>query len=364
MNRYGTLSVLDLIDAQADLRTVTVFGEDRLFSAIDEAFRIHNTLLNEQIAEFVDFTTDQLRRWGGEVKKRMKRLDEFGATDVSKVMPPAANVGFPLFKWGDALQWTRDFFINTTVRDFTKEIRAIQDADVENVLYQIKKSFYHPTNNLTYVDQFTNGVTLPLRALLNGDGTPIPRNPATGATFDPLTHSHYLNSATLDKPALNALINTVLEHGVRGALRIVINQAQEEAMMAINGFYPFVQGGVRFGSDLTFATAQNLDQLNPTNRQIGIYGPAAIWVKHWVLPNYVWCYDTARDRKVLAMRRRPGVPEAGFGNLRLVYDNENFPLRANQYMREFGVSVNDRAAGAVLFIGGGGVYVEPAIPIP
>lgn len=363
-NTRGTIDVLSLIVSQAELRTVTEFGEDRLFEAIDESLRIHNVIATELFDEFCEVTTDQLRRWGGEIRRRMGRLDEYGATDVQKSMLAASNVGFPLYQYGDALQWTRNAFLNLTVRDLVQQFRAILTADLQNIFYQVKRALVNPTNNLSYVDRLTDGVTLPLRALLNADSTPIPRNPATGAAFNEATHTHYLNAATLTTAALDAAINAILEHGARGRVRVVISTADETAVRALAGFTAYIPQNIVLGANTQYAVGGVQDPYRPENRPIGIYGAAEIWVKHWWIPNYILAYDTAEDRKVLAFRKRLGSDLAGFGNLQLVYENENFPLRANQYLREFGISVNDRSAAAIVYIGGGGVYVEPSITNP
>jgi hypothetical protein len=369
-NQGGTLDVLSQIEAQAGYQTVAQYGEDRLFQGVEESLAIHNALLVAQISEWVVVTNDRLRRYGGEVKRRMRRLDEYGASDVQKSMPPAVNVGFPLYEWGDALQWTRRFFMNATVADFIKEIRAIQIADINNTLYEIKKALYHPFNNLTYEDLNVDGVQLPLRALLNADGSPIPRNPYTGATFNPDTHTHYLYATSLTATAVQASIDTVTEHGTRGQVRTYISMSMENAMRALegSGFVPYVDPRVTqptSGTGSVYATTGTLNVFRPDNRPIGIFGASEVWVKHWVLPNYLLTFDSAPDRKVLAMRIRPGAPSANFGQLQLVYDNENFPLRANQYVREMGFGVNDRAAASITYIAGGAsAFQEPSIPLP
>lgn len=363
-NQRGTMDVLSLLASQAELKTVQEFGEDKLFKGIDESLRIHNQITTELFDEFCEVTTDQLRRWGGEIRRRMGRLDEYGATDTQKSMLAAANVGFPLYQFGDALQWTRNYFLELTVRDLVMQFRAILTADLQNLYYQIKKTLVSPFNNVNYVDRVTDGVTLPLRALLNGDGTPIPRNPNTGAAFDSATHSHYLNAGAWNAAALDAGINNVLEHGVQGRIRLVVNTADESNVRNVAGFTAYAPQNIQLGSNTAFATGVVQDPYRPENRPIGIYGAAEIWVKHWWIPNYFVVYDTAPTRKVLAMRKRKGSSKAGFGDLNLVYDNENFPLRANQYLREFGMGVNDRSSASITYVGAGGNYVEPSISSP
>jgi hypothetical protein len=64
-------------------------------------------------------------------------------------------------------------------------------------------------------------------------------------------------------------------------------------------------------------------------------------------------------RKPLAMRTRSAIP----GGLELAAENETFPLRARQLVREYGISVWERTNGAVLYIdsGSAGAFVAPTI---
>jgi hypothetical protein len=253
-------------------------------------------------------------------------------------------------------------------------MQAITGADLRNIRRQIRRGLYIPTNNLTYVDREFDGASqYAVRALLNGDGTPIPVNQEDGTTF-PSNHTHYIASAGgVTTAAMDALINLIIEHGVTGEVRIEIAQAQETAVRGLAGFIPYTDP--RLMSPNTVGVGEQaipnqnrLAVFNPRNRAIGIYGSAEIWVKPYAIAGYIVARDTGR--RALAWRTRPnpmqnnaagadGLPV--FGNLEIAAEDERYPLRARTVLREFGIGVNDRAAAAVLYVGGG-VYVQPNIP--
>jgi hypothetical protein len=73
---------------------------------------------------------------------------------------------------------------------------------------------------------------------------------------------------------------------------------------------------------------------------------------------YLACVNVGAAEAPLVMRTRDGM-----GDLQLVYEDDNHPLRARAYEREFGISVWNRVGAAVLYIdaGSGGSYVAPTL---
>lgn len=358
---WGTLSTLDLLASNAAVQTVADIGEMTVWDSLNRLFQVHNDLVGEQARELMGQTVDQLLAYGGGDAMTMDELDQFGTPDVQKVSA-GSTVGFPLRKYGRGLGWTRDYFERTTMQEFSKQVQAIFDADLLTLQRNIRRAFYTPTNT-TFRDRLWKNIDLPVKALVNADsaagGIPVGPN---GETFDPATHTHYVGAAALNNASLDALILAVLEHYATGAVRVVINRAQEATVRGLTGFNPVIDA--RIIAPLTLQRAAGeLDQRNLQNRMIGVYdngsGAAEIWVKPWAISGYLLAYN-ADAAKPLMMRVPPGTIGGG-GNLRLASDLEQYPLRARVYEREYGIAVFERTNGAVLDVGHAGSYTAPTL---
>jgi len=282
----------------------------------------------------------------------MDEIDEFGTPDAQKVAA-GSNVGFPLRKYGGALQWTRTAFQNMMASEFAAQVTGMMDADKLVIIRQIKRAIFTPTNT-AYVDRLVDGVALPLKALVNADSAPIPLGP-NGEVFNGASHTHYLGTASFVASDLSALISTVTEHFGNGNIIVDINQAQEAAVRALTGFVAYIDPRVIAPITAQYAT-QGLENLvNIYNRRIGLYAGAEIWVKPWVPASYLFSYLEGQ-RRPLVMRPRP----TGGGDLALVFEDEEHPLRARVYEREFGISVYTRINGAALYTGNA-TYAAPVI---
>lgn len=365
---FGTLDILSLLINQDGYRTIAEFGEDNLWQQTEEYLQIHNRLTGEMRGDLIVNTTAQQVRWGGLIDEgEMHPVDEYGRSDAERVEFPLATNGLPLRKFDRSVQWTRDYFRTKTVREFALQMQAIGGADLRNIRRQIRRGLYLSTNNLTYVDREYDGTsTYAVRALLNGDGQPIPVNQEDGTTF-PSNHTHYIASAGgVTTAAMDALINLIIEHGVVGEVRVEIAQAQETAVRGLAGFIPYTDP--RLMSPNTVGVGEQaipnqnrLQVYNPRNRAIGIYGSAEIWVKPYAIAGYIVARDTGKRPLAWRTRPNPQGTQIVFGNLEIAAEDERYPLRARTVLREFGIGVNDRAAAAILYVGGG-TYVNPTIP--
>lgn len=335
---YGTLSVSDL--QAANNQTLAQIGETLAFEAIDAALVAHRILLRQKFDPFVDVTTDRLRRYGGPDQMVMQPLDEFGRLDAQKVNV-GSNVGFPLERVGVALQWTRDFFENAMGSELAEQFVAGTDADVRGLDLAIRNALFTPTN-LTVTDRLVDNVTLPVKALLNADGAPVPIGP-NGETFVAATHTHYLGTSSLVAADVSALIKTVTEHFGAGTCVLAINQAQEAAIRAMTAnFTAYMDSRLIIADTLTYA-AGVLDQINFNNRDIGIFDAATVTVRPWVQSGYIAAYMVSGKKPLVLREKRTG----SFG-LTLAFDNEMFPLRARGMVNTYGIGVWNRHAAAVL----------------
>jgi hypothetical protein len=350
---YGTLSILDSL-AASTAQTVAQIGEDRVFENIRAALEAHNALVEEALADFVDITEDRDRRYGGSDDNEMVEVDEFGRADAAK-SGLGATVAFPLRRYQRSLQWTRDYFEITTGAEFAAQVDAVLKADAANMHRQIRRALFRPTN-YTFTDHLINHAELPVKALINADSTEMPLGP-NGETFNGATHTHYLATASFVVANLDSLIDTIIEHFGAGQPVVEFNQAQEATVRAFTGFAPLVDTRIVQPTTGTYAMAPGgLDVVNIHNRMIGYYRGAEIWIKTQRVPSGYALGWMRGATQPLAMRRR----NAARGALRLVADNESFPLRAQTREREFGIGVWNRVAAAVMYLGGGS-YVEPTL---
>ena len=352
---YGTLSVSDLLAATG--QTIADFGEDNAYKAIAQGLDAHNQITSEMVTELCEVTGDRLSRFGTTGSGEMVEVDEFGAADTQKVSP-GANVGFPLRKQQYALQWTRTYMLTHTPAELAGQFDAGKDADIRRIQRDIARAFFTPTNNLTYIDRLTDLAELPIRAFLNADSTGIPYGP-NGETFNGATHTHYLGTATLVAANVSALIETVVEHGVGGGVRLYIHRAQEAAIRGMTGnFTSYLDARIIPASTTTRANGTN-DATQLHNKSIGIFDAAEVWIKPWVPANYMAVTDTSTPMKPLRLRTRTGTME-GLGALGIAADHEHYPLRAQTMEREYGIAAWTRWNGAALLINNA-TYSAPTI---
>lgn len=335
---FGTNTSFDTL-LYADNQSVLEFGEDRAFDAIEEALMAHNQQVSEMLSELVEVTTDQKRRYGGPDAMAMEEMDEFGTPDAQKIAA-GVDLGFPLRQYGIGLQWTRLYFQNARASELAAQVTAAQDADVKAIQREIKKALFLPTN-YTFNDFRVSKTDIPVKRLINADGSQMPIAP-DGTTFDGSTHTHYLGTASFAASNLDSGISTVNEHYLSGQIKIMINRAQEATIRGFTGFNAYVDQRIVQSQTSTYAQG-GLDLWNITNRAIGIYGGAEVWVKPWIPSGYVLFLHVG-GQKTLAMRTR----SAGSGNLELIFEYEQYPLRSRGLAREFGIGVANRVAAAIL----------------
>lgn len=358
---FGTLQTLD--DLESVTTTIADFNEQTLAQRVQQAVDLYNRGVAEAIRDFATVTAAYQLPYGTLTDDTgMQELDEWGSPDADKTTA-AGSLGLPLRRFGKSKQWTRLFVLNTPVSQLATELNDMAAKDAQNLKRRILQALVKSTNTLNYNDRFATRNTYDLRALLNADGMAIPPGP-NGETFTASSHTHYLASTTLDDAFAASIIDTVVEHGVDGGIVWYINRTQESAVRNLTGnggFQAYVDARIRPADSTSFATG-GLDVNNTTDRAIGLYYGAEVWVKPWVPSNYHIVFDAGASDKPLGIRTRSGSLAAGAeqGGFGLIFDNEQYPLRAKAVGREFGVGVINRHKAAVGY-SGGGTYVIPTI---
>lgn len=359
---YGTQSILDSLLA-IDNTNVLAYGEDRLWEDFRRSLDAHNALLEDMTGPFVERTDDRVRRFGTEDRMQMIEADEYTRADAQKVAPAGVDIGFPLRLFQVSVQWTRKYLQVATPAELATRMVAVQRADVARVRATLQTALFTPTNNLTYLDRLVDNVQLPLRALLNADGAAIPTD-EYGNTFDGATHTHYLGTASLTAANIESAVNTVVEHGVMGPLFIYLNRAQETAVSGFANFTAYQEPRVAPGPGSTADVADGgraVDPFDLYNRAIGVWnGAIEVWVKPWMPASYILVAEIDPARRILVRRYREG--NAGLDALQLVANDEKYPLRAQTFEREFGMSVWGRDQAAILYTGGAS-YTAPTFTV-
>jgi hypothetical protein len=350
---YGTLTTFDTLASSQ--QTIAQIGEDQAYQAIEARLVAHNGIMQDMLGELCETSTDRQRRYGGGGGMVMEDVDQMGRPQAQKTIT-GSIVAFPLRSTQAAVQWNRKYFMMVKAQEFAGQINDVLTADRLRVQRDMKRAMFTPTNS-TFTDTLIDNVDLAVKALVNADSAPIPPGP-NGEIFDASTHTHYLANATWTAAIINSLVQAVAEHLPSGQLRLYINRANEAAVRGLAGFYPYlsaklVPGMTNDRAQDALGTAQNLN-----DRAIGLWnggsGEAEVWVKPWVPANYAVVYNTGM--RPLVYRTR----ENGSTDLTMVADDENYPLRARMWEREFGVAPWNRHSAAVLYVGGAS-YVTPVI---
>lgn len=375
---FGTYDLQTLLEYDT---TIIEFGEDRILTAVRDSIAAHNEAVNTFLNPLVEFTNRRERPYGDRVgltRVLGQRVDQYGAVDVMRPRIPdveVGNIGFPLNRWQFAWQVNRDYVETATAADIAMRTLGIQQGDIDRIEYEVKNAFFNPVSELTYRDQLIDNLVLPIRRLANGDGQMLPLGP-NGEIFDPNTHTHYVGRAggALAATDIDALILNVIQHGISGSIRIYINVAQEATMKAFPNFYQFEATEIVVREpERGTVTMRNPGPLiptvnppNPENMVLGRWNAKYdIATKPWVPAGYILVVDTGKRPIVWRTRQNPSAAFGAQGRaaLRIVGENERFPLRATWVEREFGLGIGDRLAAAVLYTGGNS-YVMPTLTVP
>lgn len=361
---FGTKFTLEAV---ANKQTIIAdIDEDRIWDNLEGYIAAHNMLFMKVMEVVAEVTTDRVRRYGDVQTSNMQELDEFGQPSAQKSDVNGYNVGFPLRRFGEALQWTRDYFENLTVDEFEKLVNAMTNADEQMLYREIRRALYYPTN-VTFTDwQVQPKQDLPVKRLINADGTVLPVNPVTAASFDGSTHTHYLGVTTGNAPTQAeavSFVEHIEEHFGEGEIVVYVNKAEVSDILGFSDFKPYIDARLINQTTAIVARAENvLNVMNSYDRPFGILHNtgAEFHVKPWIPAGYWFGYVRSPNiAPPLVLRQHPRPSLQGF---RLVANDVNYPLYAREYEHRFGVGVWNRVNGAVLDVStGSGTYTAPTI---
>ncbi len=363
--QFGSFSVDDL-----NLTNNTAIIDFAEINDIAEYTKIYvdayNAQMTEEMSLFVEPVNDRVITIDGAGIIDPQEVDEWGVVDAQKV----TNIdilGMPIRRRDTASQWTMDWYENASVAEFVKSLDAIVAGDKRQVTRDIKAAMFTAVNS-TYYDRFYDKQPLPVKALANADGFPIPPSP-TGVFFNANTHTHYMGTAgsQLAPGDLDALLGNVTEHFDSGDYMFLMSRNTESVLSGNQATFPQYRVDLYDGNVAATNVVNTGVELVPgrtNNRRTGTYRDAVVWVKPWMPDNAIICLKSDTEKPIGRRIRRSAAnaanPYTGGGDLRPVYEASNMILHCKVWRREHGFSVKNRVAGAVLSIGNS-VYNMPSI---
>jgi hypothetical protein len=353
---FGTLMVGDLI--RSSNQNILNFGQGDLYDYLTKILLpTYEQQLSDELDLFSMPTTERIMGYGGSSGMQMVETDESGRADVSKPVP-GGNIGIPLRLYQVGVQWTRKWLENHTPEDMMGVVTDVILTDTQNLHKAVRNAFFLSTN-YSWTDHLIDNYSLSVKRLANNDGFAYPPDPYGNAIAG--SHNHYLaRVSTLAASDVDAVVNTVAEHYIRGQVRLYIPFGLDATIRGFNAagqFIAEVPTTQRTADTVTIGTG-SLDTSQINNRRIGYWGNqgAEVWVKPWVPANYMLAFMTNYGNKVLCKR----VRNDGGGNLRIVVESSTDPLQTKAWEREVGFGVCDRLGAAALYTGGTS-WVDPVI---
>lgn len=358
--QHGTLSISDLL--AVNNTSIIDYGRQDVFKILRNYFIAYSRIVDEMRSMFCAVTKERVVGTGNTPSMVMQYVDEFGVTDAQKVGGPTL-MGFPLRMGQVSLQWTYQWMKNHTPAEMAAQAQAAAIADMQKVQSAIRTAIFYPTNT-TFTDRLRDNMAIPVKAFANADSFPIPAGP-NGDTFNAATHNHYLGTTNAQPTPsdINTLLSNVTEHSA-GKPYLFVPQGVGDYIYAnrvatYTEFAPFTYDTQQYSNQLTLGRGV-LDPSNPTNRPIGVYRGATVWIKPWMPTTAIWAWVDG-PQKPLAFRVPDTLNGTADGEFGPIFDDDQYPTMCQIMARTFGLAPQDRVAGAVLSFGGADtVYVTPS----
>jgi len=345
----GTHDLSSLLVARN--QSVAEFGLTNIIPILQRELAAHNQIAMMLVSDLAETTMDRQRKYGVGSIADMIEADEYSRSPTQR-SAPGDTVGFPLKRFQSAIGWTQDWFESKTPADMAIAVQSVERAHLRMITREVKRAFFL-SSNYTWDDFLVDGVDLAVKRLVNADGASIPEGP-NNEVFDGATHTHYIGEASLTAAFLNAAINDLVEHGHGNNVKIAVSTTDEAAVRALTGFVAYPDPRITYRS--ADNPAQTLDITRLNNRAIGIFGGAEVWVKSWMMANYIFIWDAGSPKPLVVRQRANG----GMTGLRIAATNSAFPLYAQYMQADFGVGVWNRTNGVSYYFANA-TYANPTI---
>lgn len=269
------------------------------------------------------------------------------------------DVAYPIFEYGDQIALTRVALAKMSALTYSKHVETIIIRFVNAMRDDILTRLF---NNLAYTFEDDTHGDLVIQPLANGDSVLYP--PPIGSST-PAMQNNYL-ATTYAANAINDTNNPYVTirkqlslQGSRGGSQniiVFINEAQQLATEQLTGFKEIHDRNIQPGS--AESTLINIPNLPDTAVVIGRV--SNVWVAVWdfIPETYMLAVDM-NDPAPLKRRVEPvktGLP----GELKLIKEDENYPLQQAHFEWRTGIGTGNRLNGVVLQLrGGAGGYQVP-----
>lgn len=354
---WGALNLND-----NDERYVNTIGQQTVWDAIQELLNQFNAELAAARGVFVEEVTTKFREVyklpGGGYLQALTNADQPGARKVEGEW----QVEFPLLNFGDQVAGNDIELAYMTLPELNRHIEAVQTRAKNTMRKEILMALF-PNTNWSVTDQ-TGAGALSVKPLANGDAdlySPVYGSEALA------TENHYLESgyAAADISDTNNPVTTIVdeleEHfggpATNGSnVAVFFNKAQRAKLKALTSFND--DGMSQFenpGADVTTITGL------PAGLPGKVIGYADAWLVEWpyIPANYLVGMHLEAP-KPLKMRIDPADVNLGAGDLVLVQEDMQFPLKASFYRHRYGFGAANRLNGVAMELGTGGSYTIPA----
>lgn len=326
--------------------------------ALDADTAAYTGIVRDQLADLAVFKSGEAARigaYGGSAAGSLMKVGEYGRAPTQRGAAVAA-LAFPLDKYQYNVGWTAEWLKRKSPADFARSTQAVQQGWAQRVTAEIKRAIFGPTN-YNFTDHLVDNTVLAVKRLVNADSAVIPNGP-NGETFTGSSHTHYLGSAALDVAAVNANLAHLVEHGHTSRVRMYIAAANETAFRALTGFQAYTDPRLILGTQAN-QPGQRLDITKTDNRAIGLFGVAEIWVKPWMIADYLFSFDAGSPNKPLRVRE----DQPGSLNIQRAAQFEDHPLHVDFFESYFGIGVETRTNGVVSYVANS-TYASPTISNP
>lgn len=350
---FGHLGVAD-----SDRVYVQTVGQELIFSAVDEYFQAANADLENALAFFVEERTSSF-------KERYKLLSGGRAQRRGGLTPAAArrtvggwDVAYPLEDFGEKIVVNDIDLAYMTLTEYEKQVKGVITTVANTIRYEVRKALFNSASR-TFTDERQGDLTI--QPLANGDAVLYP--PVLGVE-DAATDNHYLESSYASASISNSnnpvttIVRELEEHFGESTgndnIAVLVNRTEADRLAALSSFVAVPDNWVTPGNDTAVP-----DMLpNIPGKIIGRMNGA--WISQWAWMPAGYMYGQHLDVEA-PLKWREDPPDTGLGGgLRLVAQDDRYPLVGAEWRIRFGFGVGNRLNGVMMELGTGGSYSVPA----